>query len=49
MAVLSTPRVMPHAGLSLDPHDPIVLSQSVSAPVLPISRTLGISCVNGLN
>ena len=49
MATLSTPRVVPRAGFSLDPHGPIVLFRSLSAPVLPISRMLGIGCLNELN
>ena len=37
MAALLTPRVVPRVGLSMDPHGPIVLSRSVSAPVLHVS------------
>ena len=49
MVVLLTPRVVPYARLSLDPHVPNRDVLETDAPVLSIFRMLEIGCVNELN
>ena len=49
MAALSTPRVVPHVGLSLDLHVPNRVALKYECSIILTIGMLRVSCLNGSN